>query len=81
MRLLEAVASGLTDRDQDALTYFERRNVTVAGHPDEAGVVAAIRWGLQMKAAGGIVRFVRLKKGDLCDIVSAGATHKDLQLF
>jgi hypothetical protein len=66
---------------QDALTYFERRNVTVAGHPDEAGVAAAIRWGQQIKAAGGIVRVVRLKKGDLCDIVSAGATDKDLQLF
>jgi hypothetical protein len=66
---------------QDALTYFAGRNVTVAGHPDEAGLAAAIRWGQQIKAAGGIVRVVRLKKGDLCDVVSAGATHKDLQLF
>ena len=66
---------------QDALTYFAGRNVTVVGHPDEAGLAAAIRWGQQIKAAGGIVRVVRLKKGDLCDIVSAGATHKGLQLF
>jgi hypothetical protein len=66
---------------QDALTYFAGRSITVVGHPDEAGLTAAIRWGQQIKAAGGIVRAVRLKKGDLCDIVSAGATHNDLQLF
>jgi hypothetical protein len=66
---------------QDTLTYFADRNVTVAGHPDEPGLAAAIRWGQQIKAAGGIVRVVRLKKGDLCDIVSEGATLNDLRLF
>ena len=57
---------------QDALTHFAGRNVTVVGHPDEAGRAAAMRWAQQIKAAGGIVRAVQLKKGDLCDIVSAG---------
>ena len=66
---------------QDALNYFAGRNVAIAGHPDEAGLAAAIRWGRQIKDAGGCVRAIRLKKGDLCDIVSEGATHNDLQLF
>ena len=66
---------------QDALRYFKDRHVTVCAQPDEAGGAAAMRWGQQIKAAGGIVRLVQLKKGDLCDIVAAGATHNDLRLF
>ena len=66
---------------QDALSYFAGKHVTVVGHPDEAGRAAAMRWAQQIKAAGGVVRSIQLKKGDLCDIVAAGATHNDLGLF
>jgi len=66
---------------QDALTYFEGRNVTAVGHPDEVGRAAAMRWAQQIKAGGGIVRPVQLKRGDLCDIVAAGVTHNNLRLF
>jgi hypothetical protein len=66
---------------QDALSYFAGKHVTVVGHPDEAGRAAAMRWAQQVKAAGGVVRSIQLKKGDLCDIVAAGATHNDLGLF
>ena len=66
---------------QDALSYFAGKHVTVVGHPDEAGRAAVMRWAQQIKAAGGVVRSIQLKKGDLCDIVAAGATHNDLGLF
>jgi hypothetical protein len=66
---------------QDALTYFAGRHITIVGHPDEAGRGAAMRWAQQIQAAGGLVRPIRLIKGDLCDIVAAGADHSDLGLF
>jgi hypothetical protein len=66
---------------RDALPYFAGPHVTVVGHPDEAGRAAAVRWAQQIKAAGGLVRSIQLKRGDLCDIVAAGATHNDLRLF
>ena len=65
----------------DALSYFANRRATIVGHPDDAGRDGGMRWAKQIKAAGGIVRLVQLKKGDLCDTVSAGATYNDLHLF
>ena len=66
---------------QDALSYFAGKHVTVVGHPDEAGRAAAMRWAQQIKAAGEVVRSIQLKKGDLCDIVAAGASYNGLRLF
>jgi DNA primase len=66
---------------QDALPYFANRRVPVAAHPDEAGQPAAARWMKQIQAAGGLVRIFKLTKGDLCDIIAAGANHDDLHLF
>ena len=66
---------------EDALPHFANRRVTIVGHPDEAGRAAAARWAGQIQRAGGLVRTIQPKKGDLCDIVSAGATHNDLRVF
>ena len=66
---------------QDGLSCFAGRRVTIAGHPDAAGRAAAMRWAQQIKTVGGLVRLIQLKKGDLCDIVAAGATYNGLRLF
>jgi hypothetical protein len=70
-----------TTIDRDALPHFVNRRVIIVGHPDEAGRAAALRWAAQIQEGGGVVRAVQLKKGDLCDLVAAGATHNDLRLF
>jgi hypothetical protein len=66
---------------QDALPHFAHRRVTVVGHPDEAGRGAAARWAKQIQGAEGLVRILQLKKGDLCDIVAAGANYRDAPLI
>ena len=41
-----------------------------------------MRWAQQIKVSPGeVVRSIQLKKGDLCDIVAAGATYNGLRLF
>jgi hypothetical protein len=76
-----AMLGASLDICQDALPYFATRAVTVVAHPDEEGRKAAARWAKQIQGATELVRIFKLKKGDLCDIVAAGATHNDLHLF
>ena len=66
---------------EDALQYFAERQVTIVAHPDEEGRAAAIRWAQQIQAVDGRARIFKLRQDDLCDVVVAGATHNELQLF
>jgi hypothetical protein len=66
---------------EDARAYFAERQVTIVAHPDEEGRDAAIRWARQIQAVDGRARIFNLRQDDLCDVVAAGATYNELQLF
>jgi hypothetical protein len=67
----------------DALVYFAQRETTIVAHPGDVGRAAGACWAKQIQHAGGRVRIFNLNqsKGDLCDIVAAGATNNELRLF
>jgi hypothetical protein len=60
----------------DALPHFANRRTTIVAHGDEAGRGAGLCWAKQIEVAGGLVRLVNMKQGDLCDAVSNGSINK-----
>ena len=78
-----AILGAGNDIADDALVHFSERQTTIVAHPGDAGRAAGVRWAKQIQHAGGRVKIFNLNqnKGDLCDIVAAGATNDDLRLF
>ena len=78
-----AILGAGNDIADDALVHFSERQTTIVAHPGDAGRAAGARWAKQIQHAGGRVKIFNLNqnKGDLCDIVAAGATNDDLRLF
>ena len=78
-----AILGAGNDIAEDALAHFAQREITIVAHPGDAGRAAGARWAKQIQHAGGRVKIFNLNqnKGDLCDIVAAGATNDDLRLF
>ena len=78
-----AILGAGNDIAADALHHFAQRETTIVAHPGDAGRAAGARWAKQIQHAGGRVKIFNLNqnKGDLCDVVAAGATNDDLRLF